>query len=156
MLLIFWDTKEKSEIKQAIVKKLSGVETSILSPLVKGETKEGVDESKSEYTAKIIFTGSKNIKFLNKTYRKINKVTDVLSFAELDLDKNFPALKETKSLGEIYINYDWIKRDHNPTKLAIKLLLHGYLHLLGYDHEKDRGEMEKLEKKLSSKILAKF
>lgn len=154
MLLIFWDIKEKSEVKKAIAKKLSGVETFIFSPSVKEKIEEEV--GKCKYTAKVIFTGSKNLKFLNTTYRKIDKITDVLSFAELDLNKKFPALKETKSLGEIYINYDWVKKNKNPMKLAAKLFIHGYLHLLGYDHEKDRGEMTKVEKKLSSETLAKL
>ena len=135
MLLIFWDIKEKPATRKAIEKAL-------------GETYKKITLT-DKSSAKVIFIGSKKIRTLNRVYRKIDKETDVLSFAELDLDDRFPVLREEKTLGEIYINLDWVAKDKNPTKLASALFLHGYLHLLGYDHEKDQGEMEKLEKKLN-------
>jgi len=88
----------------------------------------------------IAFVGDKDIKKLNKEYRKIDRVTDVLSFEELN---------------EIIICYpravEQAKDKKHPIKKEIEtLLIHGLLHLLGYDHEKesDARIMEKLEKKL--------
>lgn len=140
MLLIFWDIKEEPEIKKTIAKKLEGIKVDIEKVVGKNPT------------AKIVFVDSSKIRSLNKIYRKLDKETDVLSFAELDMEDNLPALKESESLGEIYINYNWVIIDKNPTNLLLKLFIHGYLHLLGYDHEKDQGEMEKLENKLKKYI----
>jgi len=143
MLGIFWDIKEKPVIKSDMTARLQNVYNGL----------KKTPGSNSQ--VKMVFTGSKQIRELNKTYRGKDKETDVLSFAELDTDKNFPALRDEKTLGEIYVNYDWVKVGKSPTKLAAKLFLHGYLHLLGYDHEKDMGEMAKLEKKLLKSLNAK-
>jgi probable rRNA maturation factor len=115
MILIFWEISEKPEVKKKIAKQL-------------GELEKHINES-NQKVVKVIFNSAKNIRKLNKTYRQIDKVTDVLSF--------------TEDLGEIYINYDWIKSGERTTE---ELFIHGYLHLLGYDHESDNGEMEQLEK----------
>lgn len=142
MIHIFWDVKEKPKIKHKITAKLQEAYT--------------VLENFSQSTAKVIFTDSKKIKQLNRTYRKIDKETDVLSFAELDLEnvgtEHALFLREEKNLGEIYINYDWVKKEKDPSKYASTMLIHGYLHLLGYDHEKDKGEMNKLEGELIKTI----
>jgi len=129
MLLIFWDTKENPGVKKKIAKQLSELEKHIHP----GKHK----------VAKVIFCDAKKIQELNKTFRKLDKITDVLSFAEMDSREILA--REDKSLGEIYINYDWIKSGKRSVK---ELLIHGYLHLLGYDHETDNGEMEALEQKL--------
>ena len=129
MLLLFLDIKEKPEVKKKIARKLSELEKKI--------------RKSNKEIARVIFTDAKKIRDLNKFYRKNDKDTDVLSFAELDTKNKF--LKEEKTLGEIYINYDWIK---NGKREFVELFIHGYLHLIGYDHEKDQGEMKKLEKKL--------
>jgi len=146
MLLIFWETGKDTGTEKVI-------EKSLLDALSKVNHYKLPTADYKKHIVKVIFTDSKKIRSLNKSYRKIDKETDVLSFAELDLDKKFTALKEEKNLGEIYINYDWIKKEKTPVEYASKLFIHGYLHLLGYDHEKDHGEMEKLEKKLIRKIF---
>ncbi|MEK7557673.1 MAG: rRNA maturation RNase YbeY [Patescibacteria group bacterium] len=87
-------------------------------------------------------------KKLNKTYRGIDKPTDVLSFSMQDVDnKNF--------LGEIIINYEQIKRQARQAKKTIQqelvfILVHGLLHLIGYDDATEKGanEMEKLAKQI--------
>lgn len=144
MLLIFWDTKEIPSTKKMVAGKIGKIEQ-----LLKG----AVGPSHSAFPSKVIITNSAKIQNLNKIYRKIDKETDVLSFADLDMDKNFPGLEKEKTLGEIYINYDWVKKDKNPIKSISELFLHGYLHLIGYDHENDSGEMTKLEKKLNKLFI---
>ena len=79
--------------------------------------------------------GEKLIKKLNLKYRGINRVTDVLSFAWKE-DK----LIKTESLGEIYLCYKKIKnqaKEFNvtPREEFVRILTHGFLHLLGCDHQ---------------------
>ncbi len=88
----------------------------------------------------IAFVGDKRMKDLNRTYRKIDKTTDVLSFEG-----------EEELLGEIVISFSKIKKQAKANKNTIKyelifILVHGLLHLVGYDDntEKKRLEMIKI------------
>ncbi len=90
------------------------------------------------------------IKKINAQYRKKDKVTDVLSFAE-ETKKSGPE----DVLGEIIICPIRAKKQarefsHSFEKEILKLTLHGYLHILGYDHETDEEakEMERWENKI--------
>lgn len=101
----------------------------------------------------IYLVGGARIKKINAEFRGINKNTDILSFNE---PKNFPHPEnQLKHLGEIYLNPSLIKKRYaefsNP---LARLLRHGLLHLLGYNHAKksDRIKMEKREKFLMSKF----
>lgn len=88
------------------------------------------------------------IRFLNRKYRKIDKITDVLAFPL----GSFPYPGSGKKpLGEIYLAPDYIRERGGDIK---RLALHGFLHLLGYTHNKkdDRIRMEKMENKLYSLI----
>ncbi|MCK9368968.1 rRNA maturation RNase YbeY [Candidatus Dojkabacteria bacterium] len=73
----------------------------------------------------IIFVSEKEIQKLNKEYRKVDESTDVLSF---NFDK--PDL-----LGEVYICYDYIARTSKDENEVYRVIIHGILHLLGYDHK---------------------
>ena len=85
----------------------------------------------------LMFVGTKKIKDLNLKYRNKNKVTDVISLAY-----NKPFLYQSKDiniLGEIYIAYDVAlkqakKYNHSLKREICFLVLHGLLHLIGYDH----------------------
>jgi len=74
---------------------------------------------------------------------------NVLSFPETT---PFPSLNGVRSLGEVYLNYDWAE---GKTEILVYLLIHGILHLLGYRHGKKRDtiKMEKLEKNLWRHVL---
>lgn len=116
---------------------------------------------KENIAVEIFLVGDKEIQFLNKTLRKKNKPTNVLSFPE---PKNFPhpefKSKKISYLGVIYLNIPYIKKEALPTGrqgkislvdidfLMVKLLIHGMLHLFGFIHKKknDRIKMEKKEK----------
>lgn len=95
----------------------------------------------------------KTIQSINKKYRKIDKVTDVISFANRD-DK---AIK-VPLLGEIYICLDRAKEQakeygHSNQRELSFLFTHGLLHLLGYDHMTKKDEKEMFG--LTDKILKK-
>jgi len=74
---------------------------------------------------------------------------NVLSFPETS---PFPGLNGARSLGEVYLNYDWAE---GKEEILVYLLIHGILHLLGYRHGKKRDtiKMEKLEKNLWRHVL---
>lgn len=101
----------------------------------------------------IAFVTGAEIARLNKTYRKKNKPTDVLSFPAQSVkcpDKN-------KFLGDIAIApavaRHYAKKNGRTLQSEIcVLILHGILHLLGYDHETDRGQMDRIEHKLRRKL----
>ncbi len=102
----------------------------------------------------IVIVGDQRIKILNKKYRKRNKVTDVLSFAQGDIDQKY-RLPADKYLGEIFINFRQTKKQSKNVKDEIlNLLIHGYLHLKGYTHDNDKDmlKMKKLTKKIILKI----
>ena len=102
----------------------------------------------------LLLSSNKEIRDLNKKFRKKDKVTDVLSFP-FNSKKNFKKiLKKEKEiyLGDIIINLNKInqKKNLNFFKLELnKLWIHGLTHLLGYDHKKeiDFKKMSKIEKK---------
>ena len=105
----------------------------------------------------ILLTGKKNMKNLNKKFRKINKDTDVLSFpAE---EKNFfnKDLKSKKKvyLGDIALSYQYIEAIIKKQNISFddyfkKMLVHGVLHLIGHEHDsfKKYKKMNLLEQKI--------
>ena len=85
----------------------------------------------------IIIVDNKRIREINKEYRKIDKETDVISFA-LEDDDTFIELP-IRVLGDIYISIDKVKVQaseygHSEKREICFLVVHGILHLLGYDH----------------------
>ena len=107
----------------------------------------------------MLLSGEKQIKNLNKKFRKKNKPTDVLSFpfyTKKELHKKLINEKEIY-LGDIIINFNEIKNKKKSKNFKIEfnnLWIHGLVHLFGYDHkkEKDYLVMKKIEKKYSSFI----
>jgi probable rRNA maturation factor len=91
----------------------------------------------------ILFTDDKFIRSLNNKYRGIDKPTDVLSFSlQEGVDKS-PVVESEMLLGDIIISVETAQRqadtlNHSIEKELTVLLIHGLLHLTGYDHEKDQ------------------
>ena len=105
----------------------------------------------------ILLTGNKEIKFLNKKFRKKNKTTDVLSFPHYTAKETGMNLKKKRNvyLGDIALNFYKINKvKKNFKKEFNKLWIHGFLHLLGYKHyrNKDFHQMKKLEDKIFKQI----
>jgi len=91
----------------------------------------------------VVLVDEKTIQEINKDYRKIDKVTDVISFAFEDNDKK--VYNGTRILGEIYICIPRMKEQavsygHSETREIAFLGVHGLLHLLGYDHMEKQDE----------------
>ena len=87
----------------------------------------------------LLLSNNKNIKKLNKKFRKKNKTTDILSFR---FDQNLKNLKEVY-LGDIIISFDYMNKPANLSNYdfrekVCKIFIHGFLHLLGFDHIKDK------------------
>ena len=105
----------------------------------------------------LLLTNSLNIKKLNKKFRKCNKTTDVLSFPYFSF-KNLKSIKEKKIyIGDIAVSYEVIysrSKKSNFTYELDKVWIHGLLHLLGYNHikNKDYFKMNKFEKRILNLI----
>ncbi len=101
----------------------------------------------------LLVTGDRRIQELNRRYLDRDRPTDVLSFPDGD------ALPDGFVLcGQIVISLDTALRQarelgHPLLRELEELVLHGLLHLLGYDHEADHGEMEALELRLREELL---
>ena len=101
----------------------------------------------SESSATIAFVSDRSIRKLNQQFRGVDKATDVLSF---------PA-DEPNNLGDIAVSVETATRQAQENGLSFEneiaqLILHGLLHLSGYDHDTDNGEMNRLELKLRRKL----
>ena len=94
------------------------------------------------------------MKYLNKKFRNKNKTTDVLSFPNLDTVDLKKKTNTEVYLGDIALNYEIINLRSKGSNFDLefdKMWIHGYLHLLGYDHKKFRNY--KVMKKMEDKIL---
>ena len=112
---------------------------------------------KKNITFTILLTNSLNMKKLNKKFRKLNKSTDVLSFPSLS-SKNLKLIKEKKIyIGDIATSYEIIylrSKKNNFLSEFDKVWVHGFLHLLGFDHVKNQDyyKMSKIEKRILNSI----
>ena len=108
-------------------------------------------------TFTILLTNSLKMRKLNKKFRKQNKPTDVLSFPFF-LPNKLKLLEEKNIyIGDIAVSYEIINlrsKKNNFTLEFDKVWVHGFLHLLGYDHikNKDYFKMEKVEKRILNSI----
>ena len=92
---------------------------------------------KKKVSLTILLSDNKNIKELNKRFRNKNQPTDILSFPS---EKKFN-VKKSSYLGDIVISYEFMNKSKALSNLefkdkVIKTFIHGFLHLLGYDHIK--------------------
>ncbi len=98
----------------------------------------------------ILITSSREMHRLNRAFRGKDKPTDVISFPAVEVVKN-------KFAGDLAISVDIAKSNartlgHSTEEELRILILHGLLHLAGYDHESDNGEMAAKEARLRSKL----
>jgi probable rRNA maturation factor len=101
----------------------------------------------------VLVTSSAAVRSLNRQFRKQNKATDVLSFPLNCLSSESRGGAKARTAGDVAISADIalensIRLGH-PVSQEVKILvLHGILHLAGFDHERDNGEMARKEVKL--------
>ena len=98
----------------------------------------------------VVLAGDRTLRALNARYRGKDRPTDVLSF---------PGPGGDEGLGDVVISLETAARNARalgrtlPQEVDV-LALHGFLHVLGYDHETDDGTMDRLERRLRRKVLA--
>ena len=110
-------------------------------------------------TFSLMLSNNRNIKKLNKIFRNKNKSTDILSFP---LNKNIK-IKKNSYLGDIIISYNYLDKPRSQDlklfeEKVIKIFIHGFLHLLGFDHKKnkDYSKMLKEENLLYKSVKSKI
>lgn len=128
---------------------------------------EKILKIKSDYTLSIVLVDKKKIRNLNKIYRRKNRITDILTFCYKDKktrdEKFYSKSLERDYLGEIIIYREQLLKQAMEHKYIIEqefcsLLVHGLLHLFGYDHhrKKDRERMEKMENLILKKTFGYY
>ena len=107
----------------------------------------------------LLLVGDKKIRSLNKKYKNKDKITDVLAFGQKEGQELILPRVENDYLGDIFICYPQLKRQAKKYQQSLKkefslLLIHGFLHLLGYEDEKksDYLKMKRMQDKILNKI----
>lgn len=109
-------------------------------PYALAKAMEILEQDLSDQELSIVFADDKTLQELNKTYRQKDKPTNVLSFPS----------EEEGELGDIILAYETIIKESaengiSPLHHTLHLIIHGFLHLLGYDHQEET-ETEHMEK----------
>ncbi len=104
----------------------------------------------SEVEAEVVLADEATVRDLNRLYRGKDEPTDVLSFAAAEGEAFLAAPDEAPSLGEIVICLPIAQAQASAAGRAVAgevahLLTHGLLHLLGYDHEEDEAESQRMK-----------
>lgn len=114
---------------------------------------------KKDWEITVLLVGDQEIKNLNKKFRHKNKITDVLSFSQKEGTPMILPAQVKDYLGDIVISYPQIKRQAKkfqqaPERELALILIHGLLHLLGYNDETQKGaqQMARLQDNILPKI----
>ena len=114
---------------------------------------------KKKVSFTLLLSNNKSIKKLNKSFRNKNKSTDILSFPS---NKKLKKIKENY-IGDIIISYNFINKPKSQSfksfkKKLIKTFIHGFLHLLNFDHIKDKDyiKMLKEEELIYKSVISKI
>ncbi len=116
---------------------------------------------KKTFMVNVCLSDDEEVHKLNKEFRGVDKPTNVLSFANIDDDDFDEMLKvaDEVELGDIILAFETLQREANIKNISIyahycHLVVHGFLHILGFDHQDDE-EAEEMES-LETEILALF
>ena len=149
--IIYKEIEENKEYNEVIKK--------VLSQCFKEENLE-----KSKLCITVILTTPERIREVNREYRNIDKATDVLSFPMFTMDELDEMIKKQQfenedMLGDIIISIDKVKEQaieygHSFERELSYMVVHGFYHLMGYDHieEEDKKEMRAKEEKILGKL----
>ena len=115
--------------------------------------------SKKKVSLSILLSNNKKIRKLNKNFRNKNKPTDILSFPFSEKNK----IKKKTYIGDIIISYDFLNKPKMQKikifrEKLIRIFIHGFLHLLNFDHKKDTDykKMLKEEKRIFKSVISKI
>ena len=115
--------------------------------------------TKKKVSLSILLSNNKKIKKLNKNFRNKNKPTDILSFPFSEKNK----IKKKTYLGDIIISYDFLNKPKMQKikifrEKLIRIFIHGFLHLLNFEHKKDIDykKMLKEEKRIFKSVISKI
>ena len=145
--LVYKDIEEKKEYKEVIEKVLT-----------KCFEEEKLENSKLYIT--VTLTNPENIRKINKEYRNIDRATDVLSFPMFEKDELEEKIKKNDFkhidvLGDLVISIEKVQEQakeygHSFERELSYMLVHGFYHLMGYDHikEEDKKKMRPKEEKI--------
>ena len=146
--LVYKDIEEKKEYKEVVEKVLT-----------RCFEEEKLENSKLYIT--VTLTNPENIRKINKEYRNIDRVTDVLSFPMFEKDELEEKIKKNNFnhidvLGDLIISIEKVEEQakeygHSFERELSYMLVHGFYHLMGYDHIKD--EDKKMMRAKEEKIL---
>lgn len=137
----------KAEIHQSLLKGGQRLPKKLVQKTLREVSKELVE--KGDKRVSIAFVSHSQMKHLNKTYRGKDAVTDVLSFS----------LDDETHLGELILNYGQAKKQAVQMKHIVRhelvfLIVHGLLHLYGFDHETEKEQKVMFEKQ--ARILTRL
>ncbi|CCL34634.1 rRNA maturation RNase YbeY [Clostridioides difficile] len=140
MDLILDDRQDKLEVSEELIEKVKDI-------IIECLDYEGYDDN---YEVSLSFVDNKEIHELNREYRGVDRVTDVLSFPLLSDDFEDVELEE-ESLGDIVVSLERaleqsIEYNHSFEREVCFLICHSMFHLLGYDHDTDENTKEMREK----------
>jgi probable rRNA maturation factor len=120
---------------------------------------QAVDAELGKTELAVMLTDDIGIRTLNNSWRRVNKATNVLSFPAPRPERAPRPGDPPVMLGDIAIAYETVRREANEEQKPFDhhlshLAVHGFLHLVGYDHEDDRDaeEMESLETKILAQL----
>ena len=126
-------------------KKISNPDQYLKNKIKKLRNNKILKNNSEEFS--LLLTNTNKMKKLNLKFRKQNKTTDVLSFSFSENQKR------KQYIGDVAINFEIVEKRARKSNFKIefdKMWVHGYLHLIGYDHksESDYLKMNKIEKKI--------
>tara|TARA_B100001057_G_scaffold217575_1_gene217762 strand:- start:7103 stop:7561 length:459 start_codon:yes stop_codon:yes gene_type:complete len=114
---------------------------------------------KKKVSFTLMLSNNKKLKKLNKKFRNKNKSTDILSFPFTDVTK----IQKDTYIGDIIISYNFINKPKSQNlkifkEKLIKIFIHGFLHLLGFNHKKiyEYKMMLKEEDRIYKSVISKF
>jgi len=121
----------------------------LLSRAARAARREAGSGSSLTPIVSVLFCSDARMRTLNRRWRGKDKSTDVLAFPANGAGRGF--------LGDIVISVPYAKREARrrrepATREVDRLLVHGLLHLMGYDHETDNGEMDAIEARLRRRL----
>ena len=97
-----------------------------------------------KYQLSVIFTGDRMLRQLNRDFRHKDKPTNVLSFPQFEDFTQFDALPNPIELGDVFLGFETIAREAIEQNKSLRdhvthLLIHGLLHIMGYDHDTEKN-----------------